>query len=394
MSHSQAAQGQAQVQAQGQQQVEVIQAVTFTDLATFLEQERRIAEERSKAEREQHEERLKIQRETADRQREAAQRQEADVQAKQVPMCDGATPASVREWMKEIELTIPYTDRTVYVAQRTAKGRLRGALESYLAHDVPDRNAVTWRQLKKHLSGAFLSPDEDARLRHDLSQVVRGTYETVMSYGGRFKEAANLAYPVGPGGIRSPAENRLLLQAYLNGLNNQKLLDRMMEEIHPETYEQAMEDIDTYETKKYRYKMSLDGKVQRQEEPMEIGAISTPSLRPSAPEYVPQAHSAHMDLSKFDQKLDQRTGDLERKINGMASQLTKLYAIMERQATSSAPLTHSTTTSKQQYDYQYTEEGRPICHYCKKPNHIAKECRTRLRDRQGRRPSQQDRGGQ
>ena len=37
-------------------------------------------------------------------------------------MCNGATTRAVREWIKEVELTITYTNWTVYVASQSAEG--------------------------------------------------------------------------------------------------------------------------------------------------------------------------------------------------------------------------------------------------------------------------------
>ncbi len=62
--------------------------------------------------------------------------QKAESQAKRVPACDGATTKAVREWLREIGFTIPYSVETVYITARTAEGPLRREIERYLAEQA------------------------------------------------------------------------------------------------------------------------------------------------------------------------------------------------------------------------------------------------------------------
>ena len=126
-------------------------------------------------------------------------RSRAEAQIKRVSPCTGSTPQSVREWIQEINLTIHYSDQTVYIASQTARDALRRELEFYL-NAQPDRDNVPWAQLKTHLSQAFLSPHEEDRLRHEVEKVKQGAFDTSAAYGRRFREAADLAYPEPLGG--------------------------------------------------------------------------------------------------------------------------------------------------------------------------------------------------
>ena len=93
---------------------------------------------------------------------ETSTRQQVESQAKRAPACDGNSTKSVREWIREVEFTIPYSNRTVYIAARTAEGALRREIERYLEGE-PNRNAVTWAQLLTHVQTAFLSAHEADR---------------------------------------------------------------------------------------------------------------------------------------------------------------------------------------------------------------------------------------
>ena len=99
---------------------------------------------------------------------EAASRHKGEAQAKRVPNCDGANTKSVREWIREIGFTIPYSALTVYIAARTAEGTLRREVERYFA-DQPSRDAV--------------------------QAIKENACEGTAAYSRRFRDTADLGYP-------------------------------------------------------------------------------------------------------------------------------------------------------------------------------------------------------
>jgi hypothetical protein len=301
---------------------------------------------------------------------------------RRVPACDGTNPDAIRLWLREVDMTITYTPLTTFVAAQTATGILRHAVEKFLNRQ-PDRERVGWPALRKHITSAFLSPHEDDRLRNELKAIKRGPYESVSSYGMRFSEAAELAYPpqqINPESLREADMNRILLNMYLKGLNNKALTTRLMREVNPSHYEEAITYINKYESDDYRVSSALDEPVTTygpHEEPMEIGAIN------SQPPQQPKPQNERMD-------------DMERRMTGMSTTITKMMAILERQVLGDRPTSQQQTQSGQstKYDYKFTDTGRPICHFCQKVGHIAKECRSRLRQRRGgSTDSQQNQGG-
>jgi hypothetical protein len=220
-----------------------------------------------------------------------------------------------------------------------------------------------------------LSPHEEDRLRHEVSKLKRGAYETTASFGRRFREAADLAYPPTvatnnqgvSSRVRNPDQDRILLEAYMRGLNDAALVKRLIEEAHPVTFDAGMFQVTQYEADRYRLNMAMERGLlsDRQEEPMEIGAINKPQNGPQE---------------------NKELADIKRQVSGLTTQFTKLVAMMEQQAlpARSAPATSHVSRQQRpttQYYYRFTDTGRPICHYCNKVGHIAKECRTRLRNR-------------
>ena len=122
--------------------------------------------------------------------RETFERQKAEYQVKKVPACDGATGKSVRDWIREVEITIAYSLRTVFIAAQSAEGALRREIEHFL-NTTPDKNQVTWPQLRQHLQNSFLSRHEMERLLDEVDNVKQSAYETLSAYGRRFRDTAS-----------------------------------------------------------------------------------------------------------------------------------------------------------------------------------------------------------
>jgi hypothetical protein len=222
------------------------EALRIGEFKEFLEVDRQDRAANRKAAKAEHECRRK-------QAEEAAERQRALVQVKRVPPCDGASPQSVRDWIREVDLTLPYTEQTVYVAAQSAQGALRREVEHYLNLQL-HRNNVPWKNLRAHLQKAFLSPHEDERLRHEVERLRQTAYETTASFGRRFREAADLAYPqevVGGAPHRNQDQRRLLLRCYLKGLRDRCLVERLIKEGRPDDYQKAMKLVDEYEADDY-----------------------------------------------------------------------------------------------------------------------------------------------
>ena len=311
-------------------------------------------------------------------------RSKAEAQIKRVSPCTGTTPQSVREWIQEIDLTIHYSDQTVYIASQTARDALRRELEFFL-NGQPNRDNVTWAQLKLHLQQAFLSPHEADRLRHEVEKVKQGAFDTSAAYGRRFREATDLAYPEPLGG-RNEDQNRLLLRSYMKGLRDRHMVERLIREGRPTTFTQAMLLIQEYEADDYRLHLALDEAVDdRQIEPMEVNAFQRPSKASSAP--TPQTTSPSND------EMSKDITDVKRQMAGLTQQFTKLMATLQsspahqasRPGTSQIRQKDRSKQSTAATNNQSTINGQPrsLCDYCQKWGHVSLDCRKRLREQHG-----------
>jgi hypothetical protein len=366
--------------------------VQFQDLAAFLAQDREQAEKARQAALEEHTERMALQ-------QQIRQEQKAEAEARRIAPCDGSDPRKVRAWMREVEMSMGFTDQTIYVAAHSATGDLRVEIELFMEGN---RNRATWDALKNHLSDAFLLPQEEEKLRHEITRMKQGPYETCQAYGRRFRALADLAYPptmsnIGP--VRNTDQNRILRDAYVQGLKDSTIRQRLCWEARPDTYQQAMFRVSTYSNDDFVFKR-LDNPTQfnRNEEPMEIGLLNQgyqqpiyphqphqppqPSQQSYQPAYQPQPSQVNQVAQPpqdqtHESSMAKDIRELKRQMSGLAAQFTKQMSMnsQPRQPSNSQP-------QQQQRVYQFTQDGRPVCAYCGKAGHLARECMKRKAQRQ------------
>ena len=276
---------------------------------------------------------------------EQSEREKAEAQIRKIIPCDGGTTRAVRHLIQGVELTIPYTVYTVYVASQSAEGPLKREIEHFL-DSAQDRNNVTWDQLKQHLQASFLSRHEAEQLRDAVEWVRQNDYETCATYGRRFREAADLGYPPA---TRNADQKRHLLRTYMRGLRDRQLVERLIKEGKPADLAAAMDLVAQYESDEYIYIKTLKGMLDiRNEEPMEVGAIGGTRQTSALQEGVK----------------DKAITDLQRQVSGLSKQFTKLMAITEGKS----------KQDKGRRKFRYTKEGKPICNACQKPGHVWREC--------------------
>ena len=296
---------------------------------------------------------------------------------------------------------------------------LRTELE-YFLNSQPDRNAVTWAQVRQFVQKAFLSPHEDERLRHELDNLKQSAFETSAFFGRRFRAAAELAYPTDAQGARNEDQNRIIMKAYLKGISDKFMKHRLIRDGRPDTLEQAMTLMDRYEADECRIRMAADeGILERYEEPMEVGALAE-RKNPTA--------SSSSDIM-----------EMKRQITGLTDQFTKLMATLSKdgarkKGSDNRPSHHkgqssdptgsqdqrrqrdqrqpqdqrrqrdqrqpqdqrrSGPTDEPNWEHTFVYTGRPGCEFCGKMGHTQDVCRSKERQRKQQQTSfnQQRSGG-
>ena len=383
----------------------------------YIEQDKNDREALRKAAQQEHIDRLQNDRDRAAHQVDTQATKEADIRAKEIPKCDGCTPELTRKWMQSVELTIPYTTKTIRVASLSSIDDLHTELEIYLNQN--NRNFVTWAALKKHLTKQFLPLQEQEHLCNNVDSIIRGPTETISKYGRRFKRAVHLAYPLAQGAVHPHMAARFLKSKYLNGLNHPELMGRILREGRPDTFEQAMDFAARYEADEQNVRAQVAqcnqplALADRVEEPMDVNIVEhnyqsneqqqdvainafdpLDGTRPKRPirgqqyqsqpsrsqNYQPQAVSPPTP-SFHDQ--NKAIANIQRQVDGLAKQFTQLMARETRRPPPQAPQnsqprhppSQGSKTPFYSNPLEYTMDGRPICAYCKNPGHLKRDCR-------------------
>ncbi len=298
---------------------------------------------------------------------EEQERSIAEAQIKQIQTCDGQTARQVREWIRDIEISIPYSNRTVYIASQAASGSLKREIEAFLDAQ-PNRNNVQWGQVRQHIQNTFLSQHEDEVLRDDVRKLRQLGYESAASYSRRFRDAAAIAYPVAN---RNADQQRSLLSAFYKGLKDRTIVERLIKEGRPANFEAAILLVAAYESDNYRIQKAMKDDISnvREEEPMEIGVVQAAAMPPK------------------EDPIRQEMAELKRQVGGMSKQITKLIASKEQAQVQVQPVQQNWPRRPA---YRYAPDGDPICYKCNKKGHKGFQCFPRESGRgRGYNPSNQ-----
>jgi len=192
-----------------------------------------------------------------------------------IRICDGNVPAEVREWIEEVEMArsvIPVNviGAMIQIATRTVAGPLKREVERFLQAQ-PNRMQTPWATLRDHIRTAFLSANEDERLKSELEKLTQSSYENLGVYNRKFREAAIKAYP----GAWSPDAERTILRAYTRGLYSSELAKRLIVENRPTTLDGAIAFTEQQEAGLEMYR-GIDRKSE--EEPMDVNQVRTQDL--------------------------------------------------------------------------------------------------------------------
>lgn len=300
----------------------------------------------------------------------------AETEAKAIPPCDGMDQEALRSWIREVDMSRESTPLTLYVAKLASRGSLKRSIAIFKSMFTNSADA-TWERCKTHIEKIFLSPRENDRMKDELKTIKQGAYESIPAYCMRFRELAEEAYKTvtDPFGLPVPRHKEIediILDAFVAGLYQDSMAERLINFGEPKTYLEAIAKVSEYDANNSRLSITRRLQRTRQEEPMDISAVNTPPKND--------------DIS-----------ELKRQVCGLTSQFTKLMATMKQTSTQAAETPRAGYDIRQRQDrprrpqpqstpgpsHRYTSDGRPICAYCNIAGHIARVCRKRLASNEG-----------
>ncbi len=188
-------------------------------------------------------------------------RENDDILSKQIGECNGATPATLRQWLQDIDLLRePHDNATqIRMARRMARGDLRVELEALLGRLAADANIVAneranqdWLvNVRPGLTKCFLSADEKEAMRTELTQIRQSSTEGIMAFNRRFRNIARVAYPLAD---RNADVHRILISEYGRALHSDKFAQKLANHEPPyNNIDAAMEAMETLAASRERY---------------------------------------------------------------------------------------------------------------------------------------------
>jgi hypothetical protein len=276
-------------------------------------------------------------------------RKDVKEQISRTRACDGSIAADVREWIAEVELSIPILGATpgavLEIAAGSARGPLRKELERFIAAQIAaqpppaaGRVAVQWQAVRDHTRTVFLSQNEAERLRTELESMVMASYDTVAAYNLKFREAASAAYPL----PRSADADRTLVHAYVRSLYDYMIKKKTLEG-HPGNLDAAMHRAEELDANRDQVKRIIG---DRKEEPMEVAAVGP--------------HKAAMP-------------DAAAMLVGMCDDLRRLTKEVAQLKVAGSPTRSANYQNPR--PLKWTSDGSPICVRCGIVGHKGFQCR-------------------
>jgi len=302
-------------------------------------------------------------------------KEELKAQVKRVRACDGTNPASVREFLGEIELSKPYLNEDqvaiVKLCARLVQGGLKKSFESFMSGQA-NRDTVTWNAVKKHIRAAFLSADEGEHLKTALERVSQTAYEGNTAYTRRFREAMDDAYPEEE---RTAGDERVMLNTYMKGLRDAKIVERVVQETRPTTFQEARLGVERFTADTERFSRFGWAPVQAAAvpEPMEVDSVG--AIQKVGED--PPVNTEGFTVDRFVKALGIET--LSKQLKGVQSELSKVKLMVANQSGmpkgSNSPTSTPTNPSQPRPNPNTPRKETRTCYNCHKVGHLARACR-------------------
>ena len=179
---------------------------------------------------------------------------------------DGTNREQLRAWLEGVEHALEWTGASDKEGLEMVGYLMAGSLAIFVRNHIKESTGtVTWEEVRKAIKKAFLEEDEDEFLRDVVEKSFQRPFEDTREYGRRYREAVRKAYSTADVEVALVKER--LIKTFVKGLLDSGV--RMQVHLRkPSTLEEAITAANNTSRA-----LSLAEVPQRQEEPMEMGAL-------------------------------------------------------------------------------------------------------------------------
>ena len=299
--------------------------------------------------------------------------------AKNIDFTDGTSIAALRLWLERVEtaaafVTAPVAEFRQFCAYISSGPLLRKIKEFPLNEEATVNGLIT--EIKR----ALLNEDDLRIRRTTLDGFKRPPppYQDVRESSLIFSERVGTLYTTED--LAGPITIPRMIQSYVNGLRDPYLQWHVYNS-RPEAMEEAIIAANRAATTAdlMAAERHVPPGVPRQEEPMDISLLAPPSSIHNGP--LPDLPPPPADMlqgleSSTTQTMDTKISQaVSEQLRGLQSQIGKLERRLQG-STHSKP--SATRTARPAPDAtrkpRHAPDGRPICVYCSKAGHYAREC--------------------
>lgn len=310
--------------------------------------------------------------------------------AQSVDRCDGLLAENTRVWLRCLDgwSTEGDVDDTfmITLAKHTTSGELLEEIRRWCNTDI---TVDSWAGLKAKVQEQFLSACEDLKLQAQLERTTQLHGETVSAYIRRFKGEAQRAYT----GDRADTEEFRVVKSFLRGFTDRSFAERVFRKGKTATLTEVADSALELEAEQEKMHQVLQ---PAGPEAMEVDTVCT------------GVEAAGVGATRLEKRVDQLVGKrvnqlmekrvdqrLEKQVDQLSARLSKMEGRNKQKTGPKAAVNNpgrprqkkksdkpqakkSTAGKRPRSDHEWTKDGKPICHFCKKPGHLYRECRSRL----------------
>ena len=223
-----------------------------------------------------------------------------------------------------------------------ALATLTGPAADFLLRVIESNPQVTWNDIKTVLKQRYSDLADVQYARQSLRTLKQSQNESVQNFGERIMAFAREAYPTQ--NLNDPTIQGQLVEVFADGVKDSSIVRRLIR----------------------KKPVDLDG------------AIMVAAEEQQALKSFELSRSAHREEPMEVDALHEKTGVLEKQLKTLSRQMLTLTECVQGMSISGGGRggrRGSVGPSRPSGRNQYTSDGRPICHRCGRPGHIARECR-------------------